>query len=181
MWINTADLLHANIRESVDDIGLSDHLIKPVFDGGVVRPPHFGSPVAEGKTNKQRERETIIGSVRLFLLTMLQSHNLLNHSPTSHFLFFGQAGTASVSPSINTRSSGFSWRRRNAAMRRLKINESEIAYNWSHGSFSMDKMPEPSIYCGGNAALHCTMSWPIATVVEFTLIRRFRILPFFEL
>jgi hypothetical protein len=35
-----------NSSEAIDDIGLTDHFIKPVLDGGVSRPPIFWVPMA---------------------------------------------------------------------------------------------------------------------------------------
>ena len=36
---DAANVLHVNVGEPVDDVRLSDHLVKPVFDGSVSRPP----------------------------------------------------------------------------------------------------------------------------------------------
>ena len=36
-----------NVLLPVDDVGLADHLIKPVFDGGILPPPLLGSTVAD--------------------------------------------------------------------------------------------------------------------------------------
>ncbi len=43
---DSADILHMNSSEAIDDIGLTDHFIKPVLDGGVSRPPIFWVPMA---------------------------------------------------------------------------------------------------------------------------------------
>lgn len=134
--LNTSNLLHPDVCESVDNVGLADHFIKPVLDCGVVRPPHFGSPVAE--IERERERVDYRIRVLVLLLAMLQSHNLLNHN--CHFLFFGHRQAqhqlkSKKYPSIWFFLAPRRRRRRNAAMQRLKINESEITYNWSHGYF----------------------------------------------
>ena len=36
-----------NVLLPVDDVGLTDHLIKPVLDGGVLPPPLLGAAVAD--------------------------------------------------------------------------------------------------------------------------------------
>ena len=36
-----------NVLLPVDDVGLADHLIKPVFDGGILPPPLLGAAVAD--------------------------------------------------------------------------------------------------------------------------------------
>ena len=36
-----------NFLLPVDDVGLTDHLIKPVFDGGILPPPLLGAAVAD--------------------------------------------------------------------------------------------------------------------------------------
>ena len=38
---DAADLLHAHVPKPVDDVSLAHHLIEPVLDGGVVRPPRL--------------------------------------------------------------------------------------------------------------------------------------------
>ena len=40
-----AQLLHAHVREAVDNVRLAHHLVEPVLDGGVARPPLFRPPV----------------------------------------------------------------------------------------------------------------------------------------
>lgn len=36
---DSADIFHVNSSESVNDVGLADHLIEPVLNSGVGRPP----------------------------------------------------------------------------------------------------------------------------------------------
>lgn len=42
---DSADILHVNSSESVNDIGLADHLIEPVLNSGVSRPPILWLPM----------------------------------------------------------------------------------------------------------------------------------------
>lgn len=42
---HAAQVLHANVAEFVDDVRLADHLVEPVLDGGVARPPVLGTAV----------------------------------------------------------------------------------------------------------------------------------------
>ena len=41
------DATDDNVLLPVDDVGLTDHLIKPVLDGGVLPPPLLGAAVAD--------------------------------------------------------------------------------------------------------------------------------------
>lgn len=42
---DAADVLHGHVGETVDDVGLADHLVEPVFNCCVSRPPIFRLPM----------------------------------------------------------------------------------------------------------------------------------------
>jgi len=44
---NAANVFHGNVGKTVDDIGLADHFIEPIFDRGVGGPPIFRMPMAD--------------------------------------------------------------------------------------------------------------------------------------
>ena len=42
---DTADVLHVNASEAIDDVSLADHLVEPVLNSGVSRPPALRMPM----------------------------------------------------------------------------------------------------------------------------------------
>ena len=62
---NAADVFHGNVGKTVDDVGLADHFIEPIFDRGVGGPPIFRMSMADQKIfpysfvsdNKMRDKQ----------------------------------------------------------------------------------------------------------------------------
>ena len=57
-YSNSADVLHVQSAEAVDDVGLANHLVKPVLDRSVLVPPRLGSSgMKENMTRYQMKQQ----------------------------------------------------------------------------------------------------------------------------